>query len=127
MKIKLFLLSLLLSGCSLLPQQFDNNEFHLLATIETEARLMNCQSYKSVNYSIDILHYKTELLTTYTKYTPKNNELHEIAKILRDDINELKYQHDIGDSDVVYCSYKKHFLINKVQQALKTTGKKIRK
>lgn len=128
---KLFLtstLAVVLVGYSLIPQYYDNNEYELFARLETSARLIqyNCNDDEKVISQLPELIQVSELLYTYTKYTPQNDDVHQMAKILRNDINEFNQQYITGKDSVLYCTLKMKTFIKKTNRALEAIGKKER-
>jgi hypothetical protein len=121
-------LVLLLSGCSLLPQQYDNNEYELLARLETSAVLLNqkCDDEQAIKRLIPTLEYDALLLHTYTFYTPRNVDVYQIVDVLKNDMLEFKKQYDNGNGSKTYCSLKTELFLKKVRTALEVVANKPR-
>lgn len=130
MKKKILSIALVigLTGCAM-PQVYDNNEYGLLAGLETSVRLTqeDCGDNEAIANAIPALVREAELLTTYTFYIPKNSDVYEMSKILRDDIREFEAQYEKGDGNPLYCKLKTKQFIIKARDVLETVGKKLRK
>lgn len=121
-------LTMFLVGCSLIPQKYDNNEYELLARLETSAVLINqnCDDEQTVKSLIPALEYDALLLHTYTFYTPRNTDVYEIVDILKGDVLEFKNQYEKGKGTKTYCSLKSELFLKKVRTALEVVAKKPR-
>lgn len=111
-----------------MPAQYDNNEYELLARLETSITLINenCNDPEYVKGEIDRLEYDARLLETYTFHIPRNTETFEIAKILREDVAEMKEQYDSGRASVTYCDIKTKLIKEKLDTALDVVAEKPR-
>jgi hypothetical protein len=120
--------AIFLAGCSLFPQEYDNNEYELLARLETSVVLINenCDDNSIVSSYIPELEYNARLLHTYAFYTPRNTEVYEIANILKEDVMEFKKQYEIGKASKFYCTAKSNLFLKKVRTALEAVAKKSR-
>lgn len=129
MKIKPFLLVgiIALSGCTLTPT-YDNNEYELLARLETSIRLIqeDCGVREKVVQRLPVVVSDAELLHTYTFYIPKNTEVFEIATILRDDIRQFESHYEKGTDSPIYCKLKTKTFLEKVRLSLEAVAKKKR-
>lgn len=121
-------LPLVLTGCALLPQNYDNNEFGLLARIETNGRLVkeSCESPAAVTPRLNAMVEDVELLTTYTFYTPNNSETYQSAILIKDDIYEFRNQYTSGKATPSYCKIKSQVIVIKTQRVLESVGQKPR-
>lgn len=125
----IFTLSLTVASCSMVPQYYDNNEYELLARLETSVELISrsCADEEEVLKFMSTLLYNAELLDTYTFYIPRNTEVYEMAKILNEDVQEFKAQYDQGKATSLYCKLKSKAFLAKVRTALESVAKKVRK
>lgn len=112
----------------MVPQYYDNNEYQLLARLETSVRLIqeNCGVPVKVTKGIPALVMDAELLHTYTFYIPRNTEVHQMAGILRDDVREFETQYEKGEGNALYCKLKTKVFLEKVHEALDAVGGKQR-
>lgn len=115
-------------GCSMVPQYYDNNEYELLARLETNVRLIqeDCGTPNKVMAKVPSLVEDAELLHTYTFYIPRNTDVHQMSGILRDDVREFETQYEKGEGNALYCKLKTKAFLEKVHQALDAVGKKQR-
>lgn len=120
-------LVLAITGCAL-PQKYDNNEYELLARLETTVRLMSddCDDPQLVTNRLPVLINDAELLHTYTFYIPKNTEVFDMATILRDDVREFETQYEKGEAKPLYCKLKTKAFLTKVRRSLEAVAKKQR-
>ncbi len=118
-----------ISGCSVMPQYYDNNEYELLARLETSVRLIqeDCAKPEEVVEQLPTLIHDAELLHTYTYYIPKNTEVFDMATILKDDVREFEAQYEKGAGNTLYCKLKTKAFLEKVRLSLDAVAKKQRK
>ncbi len=119
--------ALFLASCGLIPPKFDENEYLLLSRLESHARMLHdeCPKPDKVRVRIHQLVEDAEVLTTYTFYIPKNTEVFEISKILRDDTREFEDRYADGKTpSITYCRLKAQTFITKVRDTLKAVGQK---
>lgn len=116
----------LLSGCSVLPSRYDNNEYELIARLDTTVSFIqeNCDDETYVKEKLDTLHYDARLLETYSFYIPMNTTTFEMAKIFKDDVEEMKAQYDKGAASPQYCNIKTGLMKDKIETALGVVGAK---
>ena len=119
---------LLLTSCSLIPQQYDNNEYELLARLETNVAIINekCDDEAFVESRLFDLEYDAKLLHTYTFYTPSNVDVYNIVDILKQDVLEFKHQYEKDEATPTYCTLKTKLFLQKVRSALEAVGQKPR-
>lgn len=119
----------MLTACSMVPQYYDNNEYELLARLETTVRLMqdDCSNPTVVNSMLPTLIADAELLHTYTFYIPRNTEVYQMADILRDDVRQFEAQYDSGGRNHLYCKLKTKTFLVKVRRVLEAVAQKNRK
>ncbi len=123
------MLTLGLVGCSLLPpQDYDNNEYELLARLDTHAEIIqaNCDNTEFVKEQLPELEFDARLLHNYTFHIPRNTEVFEIAKILKDDAIQITAQYEKGKGNPTYCKFKTKILRQKLNDALGVVAKKPR-
>lgn len=120
------LIALLLSSCAL-TSQYDNNEYELLARLETSVRLVSehCSTPERVKTYIPDMIQDSELLTTYTFYIPKNTDVYQMSVILRDDIREFEAQYEKDAATTLYCKLKTKTFLTKVRTALDAVASKL--
>ena len=121
-------LALAITGCSLFPQFYDNNEYELLARLETSVQLIgeNCSNNETVREFLPRLVYDAELLHTYTFYIPANTEVYQMAELLKKDVREFETQYKKGEPKSLYCKLKSKTFLIKVRRALEAVAKKKR-
>ena len=124
------MLTLWLAGCAYLtpPQEYDNNEYELLARIETHVTMIreNCDDPQFVESRLPDLEFDARLLHAYTFHIPRNTEVFQIAEILKDDALQIKAQYDKGKANPTYCKLKTKLFVEKVRRALEAVAKKTR-
>ncbi len=119
--------AIFIAGCNMFPPKFDENEYLLLSRLETHARMLHdeCSEPDQVRARIHQLVEDAEVLTTYTFYIPKNTEVFEISKILRDDTREFERRYADGkEPSITYCRLKAQVFIEKVRATLEAVGLK---
>ena len=121
-------LALAITGCGLFPQVYDNNEYQLLAQLETSVQLIdeNCSDPDRVRDYMPRLVYDATLLHTYTFYIPANTEVYGMADILKKDVREFEAKYKNGEPKPVYCKLKSKLFLKKVRRALEAVAKKKR-
>lgn len=121
-------LSILVAGCGLIPQKYDNNEYELLARLETNASIINerCDDTAFVESRLPDLEFDARLLNSYTLYIPRNTDVYQISNILRDDVNEFKAQYEKGEATPSYCKIKTKLFLKKVRDTLEAVAQKPR-
>lgn len=121
-------LAVLITGCSLLPQKYDNNEYELLTRLEATALIMNenCGDEERIKQLIPRLDYDARVLHTYAFYTPRNTDVYGIVDILKTDVQEFKSQYDKGRGNKTYCTLKTSLFLQKVRDTLEVVGNKPR-
>lgn len=112
----------------MLPQAYDNNEYELLARLETTVRLIHddCDDVEKVTAKLPALIHDAELLHTYTFYIPRNTEVYKMANILRDDVREFEAQYNKSEATPLYCRLKTRAFLIKVRRSLEAVGQKKR-
>ena len=127
--IVLWLVALLIAGCDIVPQFYDNNEYLILAEIETSSRLLHGECVDT-NYNIsqrvNTLYEKAEVFRTYTFYQPQNEVVAEQANIIADNIGELRQRYRRGEPSESYCQLKAEAITIASQRALMAIGNKPR-
>jgi hypothetical protein len=120
-------LTLGLSACSLIPQQYDNNEYEMLARLEANVAMINedC-STEYVESRLGVMEYDVRTLHSYTFHIPRNKDVHEIINIIKDDVLEFKTQYDKKQGNKMYCTIKTKILLEKIQDAMKAVAGKVR-
>jgi hypothetical protein len=123
-----FFVVVFFTGCSMLPQKYDNNEYELLARLETSVVMISeqCDSEQHVNSLMPTLEYDARLLHTYSFYIPRNTEVYGIADILMKDVLEFKNQYERNTATPTYCKLKTKLFLSKVRTALEAVAQKPR-
>lgn len=130
MKILITLaIALLISGCSaLFPPTFTDGEYSLFVEISVAANHTKqaCTPDSALDTNAGLvarlryLDLLTDRAVTYSKYLKDNAEVHEIAKILDNDIEEMKTRYNETGISLVYCQTKMDIFIAKTDRALKS-------
>ena len=119
-----------LAGCDIVPQFYDNNEYMILAKIETSSRLLRDECV-DINHDttprIEQLYETAELFRTYTFYQPQNKLVAEQGKIIADNIGELRMRERQGEPSASYCQLKAETITVAAQRVLSTIGNKTRR
>jgi len=122
-------LSLLLLGCSLTAQKYDNNEYkmlvHFVVSIE-EVKAQCSEDGSFVRSSLPALRFNARMIEKYSEYTPDNPEVQLVSKILRDDIDQLIAFYDKNKHNKTYCRIKTDLILRKAERILEAVGKKKR-
>jgi hypothetical protein len=118
----------LLSGCSLFGAKFDNNEYASFIRLETQtlATINKCDTPDDVRASLNSMVNEVGFLYTYTKHLPKNEETHQIVKVLQANIDEMKSRYDKSNPSTAYCKIKLTTLSKSTERALKAITSKVR-
>jgi len=121
-------LAFAVTACSFFPQVYDNNEYQLLAQLETSVQLIgeNCPTPDVVRTYLPRLVYDAELLHTYTFYIPRNSEVFQMASILKDDVRQFEKRYKDNTPSTLYCKLKSKTFLAKVRSALSAVAKKKR-
>jgi len=116
------------AGCTT-TAYFDNNEYATLVQLEVMSRAthQSCPVPSRVMQSLSHMMYEAEYFYTYTKYRTKNNETHQIASIILENIKELgsRYQGDVPST--VYCQQKTDLLTKTIQTGLEGVQSKVKR
>jgi hypothetical protein len=118
-------LVVILSGCSLLPPNYDNNEYMQFARLETHSRFLReeCVDPVLVRNRLDLMLFDAELLNSYSFFLPRNSEIFEISKILATDVREMMDRYDDGEApSITYCKIKSKAFTTKARRALESIG-----
>jgi len=124
------LLTITLSACSLFPAKYDNNEYQMLVNlvVSTEELLLSCNGNGEITKALlPQLQKDARALEIYTKYSPRNKNVNNVAKILADDIREIIRHYKRKGHSKSYCGIKADFLHQKALRILEAVGKKSRK
>lgn len=126
------LIAFVLTACDFVPQFYDNNEYLILAEIETSSRLLRNECVDNeadVVGRVDALYEHSELLKTYTFYQPQNEITNEQATIIANNIYELRSKYRQGETPPTekYCQIKAETITIAAQRVLVTIGSKTRK
>jgi len=123
-------LTLTLMGCGSTPQRYDNNEHEMLTRLAVGAEELNIlcagDSVPAIKYAIQELDAEAKVIALYSKYTPKNAEVHTVAKILANDLVELKIYYNTKLHNVVYCQAKTNLIYKKADRILQVIPTKKR-
>lgn len=124
----IFLVAFVLSSCTLFPQKFDNHEYSMLVDIAIGAETLksNCDDEVTSLGIINNLDTKSRKLELYTRHTPKNDEVYNVAKVLREDMKEFKDHRSKKGHSKFYCEIKAGIIHKKTLRILEAAGKKSR-
>lgn len=123
------LLTFTLSACALYPQKFDNNEYSMLVNfvVATEQLRENCKGDgEVVKGLLPGLQRNSRALELYTQYTPRNEEVFNVARILRGDVQEFAAHYKRKGHNKAYCEIKTDLMLKKAKRILEAAGKKPR-
>ena len=124
--ILIVILLVTLSGCaSILPPDYDNNEYYILARLETHSRFLRdeCPYPKQVKQRLYTMLFDAELLNSYAYFLPRNSETYEISKILRDDVAEMQKRYDSEKQpSITYCKMKSKLFTAKARRIMESTA-----
>lgn len=123
------LLTLMLSACSLFPQKYDNHEYSMLVNfvVSVEQLRENCKGDgEIVKGLLPQLQRDARALELYTQYTPRNEEVFNVARILNGDVQELSKRYAQKGHNKAYCEVKADFMIKKATRVLEAVGQKSR-
>lgn len=129
--MKLFLSAVLitfLTGCYTLPQSYDNNEYEMLVRFSVKTELMKEQC-SNANEELfikmfDRLREEIMVIERYTKYTPQNEEVYNVTKILLEDVDSQVNGTNIYNE--TYCNRKLDLIMKKTETLLEVIPKKKR-
>jgi len=123
--LSLLAVVLIVSGCSLLPPNYDNNEYLQFARLETHSRFLReeCVDPILVRNRLDQMLWDAELLNSYSFFLPRNSDIFEISKILAEDVREMMARYDDGEApSITYCKIKSAAFTTKARRALESIG-----
>ena len=123
--LSLLAVVLIVSGCSLLPPNYDNNEYLQFARLETHSRFLReeCVYPILVRNRLDQMLWDAELLNSYSFFLPRNSDIFEISKILAEDVREMMARYDDGEApSITYCKIKSKAFTTKARRALESIG-----
>ena len=114
----------LLIGCSLIPPKYDNNEYYILARLETHSRFLKdeCLSPNKVKNRLATMIFDAKLLNSYAFFLPRNSEVFEISKILEQDVTEMIARYKQQPPSSTYCKLKAAIFTKKARRALQSIG-----
>lgn len=114
--------------------EFNPVEYLLFAQIEATARVAQayCGSVDELLPRLQKIEEITEVLVTHAAYLPNNTETTEIARILRNNIQEFLARYNIeADRQAypseTYCERKLELYIKGIRRALEAVGQKVRR
>jgi hypothetical protein len=124
-KIASVCIMLILSGCSLLPPKYDNNEYMQFAKLETHSRFLReeCSDPMLVKVRLDQMLWDAELLNSYAFFLPRKSDIFDISVILTQDVREMVKRYNTGENpSITYCKIKSKVFTTKARRALDTIG-----
>ena len=96
--------------------------------VSTEVLRANCAGNgEAVKKLLPQLQRDTRTFELYTKHSPRNTEVNNVAKILNEDIREMSARYDSKGHNKAYCEFKAEFIKTKATRILEAVGKKSRK
>jgi hypothetical protein len=121
-KLTIIAIALLISACSMLAPDFDNSEYGQFVEIHTHATYLADECGTDLATSrIDTMKFESTNLLTYATHISNNEEITAMAKIIDDDLAEMRTRADNGMS-AGYCKLKVKQLKIKLDTALKSVG-----
>jgi len=113
----------LLSACAgMLAPDFDSNEYGQFVNLHSDATYLKgeCGS-DHVVIGIRSMKYDSGNLLTYATHIPNNDEITGMAKIVDDDLAQMKKRSESGMTKG-YCELKFDQLVIKLNKAIKSIG-----
>lgn len=123
------IVTFLLSACSAFPQKFDNKEYSMLVNfvVSTEQLRKNCQGDgEVVKGLLPGLQRDARVIELYTQHIPRNEEVHNVAKILKGDVDEFVKRYNNKPHSKAYCEVKSDLIVKKAERILEAVSKKPR-
>lgn len=124
------ILAFLLSGCGTLVSTYDNNEYMMLVefTVATEEAKLDCltESQPVLTEKFKVMFTEVKELELYTRYTPVNDDVHNVAVILSKDVDQLLSFYKSNKHNEVYCLRKTSLIIKKAKAMLEVIPTKKR-
>lgn len=121
-KIAIGLLFTALTACTV--SGFDNNEYNeLIRTKVLLDRATNqCPNISSALASR--LEEQVQIFKTYTQYRSRNEDVHNIALVISDNVEEFIHRAETDKMTVSYCITKTDFISFMIETGLETIDKK---
>ena len=120
--------AVILAGCGAIPQKFDNNEYEMLVRFAVTVEELNeqCDDANAIRMALPLIRKESRIIELYAENTPRNNEVHQVAKILAADIKQLTVHYGLKLHNKTYCKRKTDFIVKKAKTMLKAIPKKKR-
>ena len=118
-----------LTACALFPQKYDANEFGLLTqfTVKIEKLHDSCGADGKITEELVVsLQNDLRVFELYVQYTPDDKEVYDVAKILRNDVDEFSAHIKRYGHNKAYCEIKSDLMHEKAITILKAVGDKPR-
>lgn len=123
MKTPAILLSILLSGCALIPTPFDSNLYDRTVTISMTTKEIQTQcGTPAMAAGAEALDAQSKALMKYTEFASK--DLHKSFTLLDKNIAELNTIYSKGTPSTAYCSLKLTIISHEIDLLLQGIGKK---
>jgi len=119
-KVSILALALLMSGCSLFPDNFDNQEFGYLAELHVSASVTPspCDAGE-----LKEIHRLASILATYSDHTLNDN-----TALIYSEIESLSDELSNRESpSKIYCKLKRKSIEDVTEKALSVFGTRIKK
>lgn len=116
-KLSILTAFVLLSGCALIPDRFDNVEYMQLINLNLVASEKTCEIS-----DISALQYYSRFLAKYSSGTLNKNVANIYASI-NSNVEELAAR---NNPSTAYCLAKKAIIAEQTEQAINTFGKRIK-
>lgn len=105
---KLILLTLLLSGCSLIPSKWDINQARTITDMSYEAVQIDCG--KDPTDSLNAISHDLAWLHIYNTYKG-TSDLESMTSVVQKTVKEFQTNVASKKSNVIYCQLKKALII----------------
>lgn len=101
---KLIFVTLLLSGCSLIPSKWDENQARAVTNMSYEAGQLDCN--KDPSDSLNAINHDLNWLRIYNNYKG-TKDLDKMTSVVQKTVSEFQANVAAKKSNVVYCQLKK--------------------
>ena len=119
-KVSILALAILISGCNLLPDNFDNQEFGYLAELHVSASVTPSPCDED---ELKEIHRLASILATYSEHTLNNN-----TTLIYSEIQSLAGELLVRESPSrTYCKMKRKSIRQVTDTALSVFGTRIKK
>lgn len=121
---------LAISACTLLSScivaRYDNNEYEALVKTKVLVDKAQEQCPYISERLLDRLEERADVFKVYTKYRAFNEQTHDIAVVIADNIDQLAVRAKEGNISTTYCITKTDLIKLMAEDTLTTLDKKVR-